>query len=174
MTMFADFGPDDHGSPADVLVRQMAQGDVAACATLAVAREGGDADAWRSRFAARLADGRTPTFVACVPEVVGYGSVDYLDVSAHPGWYGAPDGWYLTGVVVAPQWRRLGVARALTLARVQWLSARTHTVYFFANQRNGASLRLHEQLGFVPMADDFDVGVPFEGGRGVLCRLQLT
>jgi len=173
MSLFAEYQPDDHGSPMNVAIHTLTPNDVSACADLAAEREGGDVVTWSAVFERRLALMSAKTFVASAPQVVGYGNVEYLDATEHDGWFGAPNGWYLTGLVVAPDWRRHGVGRALTLARLDWVRARTQTVWFFANTQNGASIKLHEGLGFVQVTTDFNIGVPFTGGTGVLCRLDL-
>ena len=65
---------------------------------------------------------------------------------------GAPTGHYLGGVVVAPGLRRRGVGSALTRARLEWIWSRASIAYYFTNERNTASIRIHETLGFRPVA----------------------
>ena len=59
-----------------------------------------------------------------------------------------PAGYYLSGVLVDPAWRRHGIALALTRARLRWAFARTDEVFYVAGADNIASVRLHEALGF--------------------------
>ncbi|MDA1193819.1 MAG: N-acetyltransferase [Planctomycetota bacterium] len=66
-----------------------------------------------------------------------------------------PEGWYLTGVIVDPAWRRRGLGSALTTARLAWLRRRSDVVHYVANRANGASIRLHEGLGFREIARGF-------------------
>lgn len=102
--------------------------------------------------------------------VCAYASATYLSPSAG----GAPHGWYLTGVVVAPPARRHGLADLLTRARLALLAERTDTAWYFVNARNTASIALHESFGFVEHTREFEIpGVSFEGGVGVLFRLGL-
>jgi len=64
----------------------------------------------------------------------------------------APAGHYLGGLAVAPECRRQGVGSRLTRARLDWIWARAATTYYFTDERNTASIRLHEVLGFQPVA----------------------
>ncbi|MBM9510091.1 GNAT family N-acetyltransferase [Streptomyces sp. KK5PA1] len=87
----------------------------------------------------------------------------------------APDGFYLSGLVVAPGHRHQGVGTALVRARLAWVARRAPYAWYFANARNVASLRLHAELGFVEVTRDFSYpGVEFSGGVGVLCRADVT
>ncbi|WP_233120802.1 N-acetyltransferase [Tessaracoccus sp. ZS01] len=92
------------------------------------------------------------------------------------GGRGAPDGWYLTGVVVDPTVRRGGVGLRLTEARLEALRVRgTETVWYFATARNTVSLDLHRRLGFRDVTREFSIsGVSFDGGEGVLSRWDAT
>jgi aminoglycoside 6'-N-acetyltransferase I len=93
-------------------------------------------------------------------EIVGYGKC------AHRGWpvttdgLSIPDGWYLTGVEVARDHRRKGVARALTRHRLQWLQPRTDVVYYFTGERNYPSQNLHRALGFIEVARGVAIPLP--------------
>lgn len=59
-----------------------------------------------------------------------------------------PAGHYLGGVVVTPAHRRQGVAAALTQARLEWIWAFSEHAYYFTNEHNSASIRLHTGFGF--------------------------
>jgi ribosomal protein S18 acetylase RimI-like enzyme len=86
-----------------------------------------------------------------------------------------PAGWYLLGVAVHPDHLRRGAGRALTLARLRWLSRRTDEAWYFTNSRNTTSVALHERLGFREHTRDFTFpGAVFPGGEGVLFRKDLT
>lgn len=73
----------------------------------------------------------------------------------------APAGHYLGGVMVAPSHRRQGVASALTSARLEWIWSQAGHAYYFANQHNTASIRLHEAFGFHALGN-------FSAIRGVI------
>ncbi|MCD9197581.1 GNAT family N-acetyltransferase [Aeromicrobium wangtongii] len=87
----------------------------------------------------------------------------------------APAGWYLTGVTVLPLYRRAGLARRLTTARLAWIFARADESWYFANAQNTASIDLHTQLGFTEVARAAAIhGVRFDGGEGILFRRGAT
>jgi RimJ/RimL family protein N-acetyltransferase len=82
-----------------------------------------------------------------------------------------PNGWYLMGVNVLPSHRRSGIGRRFTSVRMQWLAERTHEVWFFTDSQNTASVRLHEEFGFVEVTRDFKFPmVTFSSGQGILFR----
>ncbi|WP_454226258.1 GNAT family N-acetyltransferase [Propioniciclava flava] len=60
----------------------------------------------------------------------------------------APDGWYLSGVVIAPDARRRGLGRRLTQERIDWALERGSAVYYVVAASNWASRALHGELGF--------------------------
>lgn len=87
----------------------------------------------------------------------------------------APAGHYLTGVTVLPEFRRAGLARNLTAARLGWIGQRAEEAWYFASAENAASIRLHEQFGFAEVLRAPSIhGVSFEGGEGILFRLQTV
>jgi aminoglycoside 6'-N-acetyltransferase I len=81
----------------------------------------------------------------------------------------APAGHFLGGVNVVPEFRRRGIAMALTRMRLEWIFARASNAWFVTNVHNTASIALHAQLGFaeVARAPEFH-GVAFDGGAGIL------
>ncbi len=86
-----------------------------------------------------------------------------------------PQGWYLTGVVVAEQFRRRGIGLRLTRERLRWISQRAPEAYYFANSLNVASIELHRPIGFEELQRDFHFpNTHFSGGVvGVLFRICL-
>jgi ribosomal protein S18 acetylase RimI-like enzyme len=81
----------------------------------------------------------------------------------------APAGFYLTGLVVDPSWRRRGIGRELTSRRLAWIWSHGRAAWFFANARNEASLELHRNLGFAEVGRAASyLGEHFDGGCGVL------
>lgn len=65
---------------------------------------------------------------------------------------GAPAGFYLGGVSVHPDHRRRGFGRALTQARLDWIWERSNTAYYFTDDTNVASMRMHAAFGFEEIA----------------------
>jgi ribosomal protein S18 acetylase RimI-like enzyme len=64
----------------------------------------------------------------------------------------APAGYYLGGVSVHPDHRRRGIGRALTRVRIDWIWARSDAVYYFTDDDNAASMRMHSGFGFEEIA----------------------
>ena len=174
--LFADYWPDVPGVKLPVTVREMVFDDVSACADLAAQRESGDTKVWRDAFVKSLSRDDRMTFVAVRDdEIVGYASVTKLTLSSDPQSYGAPDGWYLAGTLVAPAWRRHGFGTALTQACLDWLGRRCDKVWYFVNATNQASRDMHAKLGFRDVTSDFSIPkVTFAGGRGVLGVLDIA
>lgn len=171
--LFAPFTPDASGSPlADVEVRPGTADDLPAIAELAARRECGDLADWLAVHGRRFADERQRLFVAEYDgAVVGYAWASWLTPVADGG-RRAPDGWYLSGIVVAPALRRRGIGRRLTQARIAWALERADHIYYVVSASNRASRTLHAELGFREIATDFIVpGVVFSNADGILCRL---
>ncbi len=106
-------------------------------------------------------------------EVVG---VAKTHLHPHPDG-GAPAGHYLGGVVVAPGFRRRGVGSALTRARLEWIWSRASTAYYFTNEHNTASIRMHETLGFGfrPVVRSSKIrGVTADDGRSGLILFEAS
>jgi aminoglycoside 6'-N-acetyltransferase I len=83
----------------------------------------------------------------------------------------SPAGHYLGGITVAPIWRRRGVGTGLTQARLDWIWKRDNFAWYVVNAGNGPSIQLHQQWGFVEMAQGSQFhGTTFTGGRGLLMR----
>jgi GNAT superfamily N-acetyltransferase len=167
--MFAAFEPEVVGRPLRASVRSAEVADLDACAALAYRRNGGDLDAWRSRLNVERDDPERLLVVAEVDGlVVGHAGAGWL--SFDPALAdNLKNGWYLTGVLVDPVYRRGGVGAALVQARLDWLDTRTDCSWYFATAVNQASLALHSRFGFREVTRKFTVpGVEFTGGTGVL------
>ncbi|WP_232548505.1 GNAT family N-acetyltransferase [Propioniciclava soli] len=172
-SLFASYEPQQHGVPLDgVVVREGTPADAEPTGRLAAEREGDTPARWADRHAHKLADGDHRLLVAeAAGEIVGHGWVSYLRPTEGGG-RGAPDGWYLSGMVVAPGARRRGVGRLLTRARVASVLEHDDAVYYVVSASNRASRDLHAELGFTEVSDDFVLpGVVFGADDGILCRL---
>ncbi len=107
-------------------------------------------------------------------KVVGYGKCEILKTKEIDGCVGMPQAWYLTGSIVAPEYRRLGIGRRLCEARLAWIAKRADAVYYYTNVRNKGSIALHKAFGFVEFSQDFTLpGHTFRRGKGVLFRAEL-
>ena len=176
MNGFAPYDPDSTRRPAEsaISVRPAVAADLAVCAELIVTRTGGPAEARREMLLNDLERADRYVAVACAEsEVVGYGGVFRHEfVSEHPA---APTGYYLVGLIVAPAWRRYGIGELLTLERMRWTAERAGEIYYFANLANGATLDLHERLGFTEVTRDFTFPkAPMVPGAGVLLKASLS
>ncbi|SDM67253.1 GNAT family N-acetyltransferase [Actinacidiphila guanduensis] len=163
---------------SDVEVRPARAGDLAACGSLAADHSGGSAGTWARAFGSLLVPGPHALFTAAedggTGRVVGYGKVHRFTPPLGGPPDTAPEGFYLSGLAVAPDHRHRGVGTALVRVRTAWVTGRAPCVWYFANARNTASLRLHQGLGFTEVTRDFSYpGVEFDGGVGVLCRAWL-
>ena len=102
------------------------------------------------QFASDITDDSRQMFVAKVNgQVIAYGRV--IESTAGEAAPGTPAGYYLSGVLVEPGWRRRGIATALTRARLRWVFARADEAFYVAGADNIASLNLHTALGFQEM-----------------------
>lgn len=171
---FASWDERHRRRRADVGVGLADDGDLSALVEIAEAHSG-VAGGWTERLGADLLDDGRALFAAQVnATLAGYGRVRHFAPSERSPAGTAPPGWYLAGVVVAPQWRGYGAGEALTQARLAWVAERADEVWYYANARNAVSLALHGAVGFEEVTREFSVpGVSFEGGVGVLCRLRL-
>lgn len=171
--LFAPFAPDAHGHPlAGAVVRPGTRQDLAQTGALAALREGGPGADWVAQHRRRFdTEGNQLFVVEYEGDVVGYGWVSYLTPVEHGG-RNAPDGWYLSGVVIAPTVRRRGLGRRLTQERVAWALERGEAVHYVVAASNLASRDLHASLGFEEVTDDFVMpGIVFTHDDGLLCRL---
>jgi ribosomal protein S18 acetylase RimI-like enzyme len=175
---FADYQPEVERQTVDaaITVRPAVLADLEVCAELIVSRSGGSVEARTHRLMADLRDPARYTAVACAgDEVIGYGGVIRHDVSPGDPPEMAPSGYYLVGLIVASDWRRRGIGELLTVDRMRWTADRADSVYYFANLANGATLDLHQSLGFTEVTRDFTFpGDPLQPGTGVLLRTDLT
>lgn len=175
MPLFADYEPDRRGEPTPpgLTVRAATLEDLPALAAIRAARDEMPVEAAMAVFARQLASasaGRGLVIAALFGATpVAYGVVERLAVP------GLPEGWYLSGVVVAPSHRRRGIAACLTRARLDWVAARDRRAYYYTNARNQASVDLHAGFGFRELVRDLRVpGLTFSGGVGLLFGVELA
>ncbi len=163
MGEYASYQPDRPARErfgADV-IRPARLTDVEAVTALTCARHGLELDAVRPRIETELAtiargEGGCMLVAQVGHHLAGFARARVMHHGADGVPLVLPAGWYLTGVIVDPTWRRRGLGVALTTARLAWLRRRTDATYYVANRANRASIRLHEQLGFREIARGFD------------------
>ncbi len=89
-------------------------------------------------------------FVAIIDNiVVGHGKLFYYSKEKHDVEFKSPEGWYLNGVIVAPEFRRKGVAKALLSFRESFiLEKKGNEVFSIVSVENIPSISYHTSLGF--------------------------
>ena len=128
-------------------IESLTMADVASAVELAVRVLRVDRRARGEEFASDVTDDSAQMFVAKEGgQVVAYSRAARL--AAGEAGPGTPAGYYLSGVLVDPAWRRRGIGMALTRARLRWIFARTDEAFYVAGADNSASLHLHAALGF--------------------------
>jgi ribosomal protein S18 acetylase RimI-like enzyme len=183
--LFAEFDETTRRSttgdlPGELTVRPARAHDTDALGRISAEREGGEADEHAAAFRRALEDdeaghGLKVLVAELNGDVIGFGKTRYLDEERGAGAGATPEGWYLTGVVVDPRFRRRGVGSRLTAERLRWISERSGVAYYFSNARNRVSIALHERFGFTEVARGPEfAGVSFVGGEGVLFRVDLS
>ncbi len=181
MSMFEKYKPgkSDNGEPLeDLLFRSAVIDDAPLLATIMFNREGGDITDMIARFEKEIETSDPGSHLLLIAEhegkIAGYARARYFSHPENPPRNICPEGWYLAGVIVRSRYRRRGVALALTKKRLEWIAERAGSAYYFANARNKVSFELHEKLGFEEVTRDFTYpGVEFEGGEGVLFKVEL-
>ncbi|MGH7178577.1 MAG: GNAT family N-acetyltransferase [Tepidisphaeraceae bacterium] len=181
--MFAEYSPRTargrEPTPAGLVVRPARLEDSDAMAKIAWERNGGELADYAKRFVRDLSNHPRPPdelwLTALLDgEVAGYGKAGVFTPPSDAPSNCAPGGWYLFGVTVAPQFRRRGIARELTRARLAHIARLSDRAYYFANAQNRASIDLHAQFGFTELTRDFHFpGTSFTGGVGILFQVVL-
>ena len=163
--------------PRALEIRSARGDDLPGVARLIVARDGGEHARHLDRLAMQLGRGEESEQIVVASidnEIVGYGRSTHFEPPEQSPPDTAPSGWYLAGLIVAPQHRRAGIGLALTQHRMEQLSLRTRSVSCFASALNQATIDLHAKLGFVELTRRFIFpGVTFTGGAGILFRADL-
>jgi ribosomal protein S18 acetylase RimI-like enzyme len=163
-----------------ITIRPAAAADLAAVTALAALHSGSRRPSWRTTLHDDLSTAGRCVLVAADDrqtgdgQIVGYGRVRHFEPDPQAAPDVAPAGYYLSGIVVHPDWRHQRIGERLTQARMAWASAFAPEVWYFTNAANQASLRLHQRLGFREVTREFSFpGVTFAGGTGVLCRAAI-
>jgi len=166
----AEFDPGAARSGLDVECSSGDLSEVEAVTALVHAVYGGQLQAWQQRMHRALSRSDYCLLLAFIGgEPVGYGKANWCEPRGENDQ--APAGMFLTGLVVAPAWRRRGIGEELIRRRLTWVWLRDQAAWFFTSARNRASLALHARLGFIEAGRAASyLGKPFDGGVGVLMR----
>lgn len=173
MAFFVEYEPENKRDRSEffnkyeLYLRQAVFEDYIEAAKITTAREGEKADHnknlehFKKHFDRK--SGKNEYFVACIKEkndpyatekVIGYSHIEYCDFTAeeykqYTG-HNTPSGWYLLGLGVYPEYRRLGIGTRLTEIRMKWArdNSDEKKVYFYTNPHNITSQKFHEELGY--------------------------
>lgn len=129
-------------------IREAETSDIPACAAMIAAHESSDVKYWQDRFEIDLANPRRKFLVATFnEEVVGYGHTVHHD-RATTNEESAPSGYFLSGLLVSPEFRRSGIGSSLTGARIDLLRPDAERIYYYADPENVETISMHARLGF--------------------------
>ena len=174
MPGFAPYDPDSRGRDAPVsgVISQATLDDLDALTLIeltAITRTPAD---WQKVIDKAFDDPDRLLLLAEVDgDIAGFAQTNFLE--KHPVKYG-PAGFYLTGVTVIPAYRRRGLGRALTAARLDWIRERANEVWYFASSANQSSIELHLAFGFEEVQRAHAIhGVTFNAGQGILFHSSL-
>ena len=171
---FAAYDPEAWTSElsGDLVIREAVEGDLGGLAGIELTGITRTRDSWAELIRCSQEDENRHLLIAEVDgALVAFAQAHFL--AEHPI-DRAPAGYYLAGVTVVPGFRRAGLGRALTVARIGWISGRSDEVWFFASVANAASIDLHREFGFQEVLRAPAIhGVTFDAGEGILCRLDL-
>jgi ribosomal protein S18 acetylase RimI-like enzyme len=180
--LFAEYFPRSTGwqrepLPENLLITQATERDVEGIARLVMDRQGiANQDATKRVERWLLADADKSLFLIArlKDAVAAYARAAFIPRPMDSDFAHVPEGWYLTGVVVADDFRRRGIASELTRRRLDWIAQRAPEAFYFASARNRASIDLHQRHGFMELQHNFRFpGVQFTGGVGILFRAAI-
>lgn len=188
MSKYEPYEPDVAGKPdivgkaiaAGVTYRLAALADAGTIAALTVEREGGRFPTFLFTVNKQLKDnGLGEDFALFVAvkdnEVIGFGRVAKHDPEKSPSPYPSPAGWYLLGMIVRKDFRRMGIGSGLVRARFDWLKSKdVSEVYSMVSSENRTSIDLHTSLGFRIVQEGAGFcSVTFDCGKGYLLCKEL-
>jgi ribosomal protein S18 acetylase RimI-like enzyme len=177
--LFAEYRPEGRGRQLEELEVVIAEErDVAALARLAARREALPLKEVEPRFLHEVqlvSDAHRLWVARTGGEAIAFARASYTERPAECPPNHQPAGWYLTGVIVDEDWRRRGVARELTRARMEFVAQRAREAFYIASAMNHTSIDLHAGFGFEELTRDFFAPrvTSFTGGVGILFRARL-
>jgi len=141
-------------------IRLAAPGDEASLAALWHLRRGTERDAlaWAERgiLRNRTEAERCALYVADRDgDVVAYGLAAHFGPPAGSPGNAAPTGFYLLGLVVHPDARRMRIGTRLVEVRLDWIAERAVEAWYFADDDNLSTIALHACFAFEPVTTDF-------------------
>lgn len=174
MSGFSPYNPEatGMGGPVLAVVREATPDDLEPLTAFELTTVSRTRDDWETVIEKSLTDDDRLLLVAEVAgDVAAFGQAHFLPLHLVDH---SPPGFYLTGVTVQPAYRRGGLGRRLTVARLDWIRERADAVWYFASSANQSSIDLHRAFGFVEVSRARTIhGVTFDAGEGVLLRAEL-
>lgn len=171
MPHYATYDPEGTGEPLAAVLRAATHDDIDGLLAYDMTVVVRTRDDWAEAIDKTLRGERLLLVADVDGTIAAFAQAHHLDEHAVDH---APAGHYLTGVTVLPGFRRAGLARGLTSARLDWIGERADAAWYFAAAQNAASIRLHKELGFTEVLRATSIhGVLFEGDEGVLFRRDL-
>lgn len=154
----------------EVEIREANASDIYSCAQLIASHEHSEVEVWRRRFEADFDDPHRRSVVGTDGDtIIGYGHTVRHIRPVDAGDKTSPSGFFLSGLLVAPEYRRHGVGNLLTVAQLQALKVETNVAFYVADPDNIATIRLHRQLGFVE-----ERSVVRQGRHQLLFRIDIV
>ena len=173
MPDFAPYDPEARGSGAPIraVIRPATRDDLDGLATIQLAVVTRTRDDWATVVDKSLGEDRLLLVAEADGQIAAFAQSHFLE--EHPTDRGSA-GFYLTGVTVVPAYRRSGLGREMTVARLDWIHDRADEAWYFASVDNNASIRLHQEFGFAEVRRAPVLhGVTFDSGEGALFRSDL-
>ena len=165
-----------------IKVRLAAENDISRIAEITHDFEPQTIEGYRNAFYKQVLqnteqDSNAYIFVALIDEyIVGHGKLFYFNDQKHDVDFESPQGWYLNGIIVDPEYRRRGVARKLLKARESFAFhyKSGQDIYSIVSAENVPSINYHLNSGFVEdkRAPGF-LNVRLKCGEGILFRKML-
>ncbi len=113
-------------------------------------------------------------------ELISYAGARLYEPLVDENMYGTltplPAGWYLRGIKVHPQWRRKGLARSMTLKRLEWIKKRASQCYVFLDDENKVTLPMYFDLGFNEVSKGWGYSDPRRASKntkGILLQVKI-
>ncbi|MFT4542623.1 MAG: GNAT superfamily N-acetyltransferase [Planctomycetota bacterium] len=178
MSLFADYTPNGHGAPLpDLDISRAETRDLEGIIQMTAQRQSVAPEEIAARLEREIAldDPKHLLLAARVPTAtIAFARINYAERPAECAPNHQPAGFYLGGVIVDENFRRRGVGKRLTEARLDWLMPRAREVFYIAGDNNHASIDMHAALGFEELTRDFFAPrVTFQSGGGILFRMDL-
>ena len=150
--MFEEYDPHREKRQFDLTIRAAVKADITAIVNLSLDREAGDPERISASIKSYVDNNHDSIIQVAVVDsrIVGFGKARHFQGEGIE-----VPGWYLSGLIVAPEYRHANLGSSLTLDRLDELKQRCSEVYYFDNAINRVSIELHQKLGFKLIKEPF-------------------